>query len=237
MITVVQKTIIKPMGYYGNLEKRNLIQKLRQEGHSYREIEKLTKTSKSTISNYCRNIKLNEIQTQRLLNNKKNGLTKATILGSQSNRNKRLSQESQLLKKGIKDVGNLSRRDRFVTGIALYQGEGSKTNNAVEFTNANPETIKFMVNWLHDFCQIELVELKFSLWLHDNLDESEAISFWCKFLGIKSSQFGKTYFAKNKIDSPKIRKNIHRFGIIKIRFYNSAKLRLILGWIKGVLSS
>ena len=131
----------------------------------------------------------------------------------------------------------MSQRDRFVAGIALYQGEGSKTNNSVEFTNSSPETIKFMTNWLCDFCQINLKDLKFSLWLHNNLDESEAISFWCNLLEIKSSQFGKTYFAKNKIDSPKIRKNIHQFGIIKIRFYNSAKLRLILGWIKGVLSS
>jgi hypothetical protein len=224
------------MGYFGNLEKKNLIQKLRQEGHSYREIEKLTKTSKSTIGNYCKNIKLSETQIQKLINNKKNGLTKATILGSQVNKNKRLLQESQLLKKGVEDVGKMSQRDRFITGIALYQGEGSKTNNSVEFTNSNPETIKFMVNWLHDFCQIELDNLKFSLWLHDNLDEKKAIEFWCDLLKIKSSQFGKTYFAKNKLNSPKIRKNIHQFGIIKIRFYNSAKLRLILGWIKGVLS-
>ena len=224
------------MGYTGNLEKKKIIQKLRQEGHSYREIEKMTQTSKSTIGNYCQNIKLSENQIQKLLENKENGLTKATLLGSEANRKKRIIQETKLLKKGIKQIGKMSHRDRFIAGIALYQGEGSKTNNAVEFTNSNPETIKFMVNWLHVFCQIELVKLKFSLWLHDNLDESEAIFFWCKFLGIKSSQFGKTYFAKNKIDSPKIRKNIHQFGIIKIRFYSSAKLRLILGWIKGVLS-
>ena len=35
-----------------------------------------------------------------------------------------------------------------------------------------------------------------------------------------------------QVGSPIIDEN----GIIKIRFYNSAKLRLILGWIKGVLS-
>lgn len=224
------------MGYFGNLEKKNLVQKLRQEGHSYREIEKITKASKSTISKYCKSIKLSEIQIQKLINNKNNGLTKATVLGSESNRNKRLLQESRLLKKGIEQVGNMSQRDKFIAGIALYQGEGSKTNNAVEFTNSNPETIKFMANWLNEFCQISTDKLKFSLWLHDNLNESAAISFWCDLLKIEPSQFGKTYFAKNKTNSQKIRKNIHQFGIIKIRFYNSDKLRLILGWIKGILS-
>lgn len=224
------------MGYIGNLEKKNLIQKLRQEGHSYREIEKLTHTSKSTIGNYCQNINLSENQIQKLLENKKNGLTKATLLGSEANRKKRIIQETTLLKKGIKQIGKMSQRDRFIAGVALYQGEGSKTNNAVEFTNSNPETIKFMVDWFGEFCMINKSKLKLNLWLHDNLSESNAIKFWCHFLEVESSQFGKTYFAKNKINSQKIRKNIHQFGIIKIRFYNSAKLRLILGWIKGVLS-
>jgi len=224
------------MGYVGNLEKKNLIQKLRQEGHSYREIEKITQTSKSTIGSYCQNIKLSENQIQKLLENKKNGLTKATILGSEANRKKRIIQETKLLKKGIKQIGKMSHRDRFIAGVALYQGKGSKTNNAVEFTNSNPETIKFMVNWFSEFCIINKSKLKLSLWIHDDLSEVNAINFWCQFLDVKTSQFGKTYIAKNKINSQKIRKNIHQFGIIKIRFYNSAKLRLILGWIKGVLS-
>jgi hypothetical protein len=224
------------MGYYGNLEKKNLIQKLRKSGHSYRDIEKITQTSKSTIGNYCQNIQLTKKQTEKLIKNKSNGLIKASLLGAKSNKDKRILQEEQLLKEGIKQVGKLSKRDKFIAGITLYQGEGSKTNNSVEFTNSHPETIKFMVKWLCEFCQIKSDQLKFSLWLHDNLNESKAIEFWCDFLKIKPSQFGKTYFAKNKINSPKIRKNIHEFGIIKIRFYNSIKLRLILGWIKGVLS-
>ena len=224
------------MGYYGNLEKKYLIQKLRKSGHSYRDIEKLTQTSKSTISNYCKNVKLTKIQTQQLVKNKNNGLIKASLLGAKSNKDKRITQEKQLLKEGMDQVGRLSKRDKFIIGVALYQGEGSKTNNAVEFTNSNPETIKFMVDWLYSFCHIDLSKLKFSLWLHDNLSEAKAIKFWCDLLKIKPSQFGKTYFAKNKPNSPKIRKNIHQFGIIKIRFYNSAKLRLILGWIKGILS-
>ena len=194
------------MGYTGNLEKKNLIQKLRQEGHSYRDIEKLTHTSKSTIGNYCKNIKLSENQIQKLLNNKNNGLIKATLLGSEANREKRIIQETLLLKKGIKQIGKMSQRDKFIAGVALYQGEGSKTNNAVEFTNSNPETIKFMVNWFSEFCHIKRSKLKLSLWLHDDLSELNAINFWCQFLEVKPTQFGKTYFAKNKINSQKIRK-------------------------------
>ncbi len=224
------------MGFYGNLENKQKIQKLRQQGLSYREIEKITETSKSTISKYCKNIELSSYQIEQLIKNKKNGLSKARILGAKTNKTKRQIQEKELLKKGIAQVGKLNKRDRFIAGITLYQGEGSKTGNALEFTNADPQTIKFMTNWICEFCNIKKDNLKFSLWLHDNLNEPNAIKFWCNLLKIKPSQFGKTYFAKNKLDSPKIRKNIHQFGIIKIRFYDVSKLRLTLGWIKGVLS-
>ncbi len=224
------------MGYYGNLENKQKIQKLRQQGLSYREIEKATKTSKSTISKYCKNIELTKTQINHLLKNKINGLTKASILGAKSNKNKRKKQEKDLLNQGIAQVGKLSQRDKFIAGISLYQGEGSKTGNAVELTNADPITIKFMVSWICEFCRIDKNQLKFNLWLHDNLNESKAVEFWVNLLQINASQFGRTYFAKNKPNSHKIRKNIHQFGIIKIRFYNTAKLRLILGWIKGILS-
>lgn len=224
------------MGYYGNLENKQKIQKLRKQGLSYREIEKITKTSKSTISKYCKNVKLTKSQTEHLIKNKTNSLSKARILGAKANKTKRQTQEKKMLKKGITQIGNLSNRDEFIAGIALYQGEGSKTGNAVEFTNADPLTIRFMVNWICKFCQINKNQLRFNLWLHDNLDESKAINFWCDLLKISQSQFGKTYLAKNKLDSHKIRKNIHQSGILKIRLYNSSKLRLLLGWIKGILS-
>ena len=93
-----------------------------------------------------------------------------------------------------------------------------------------------MVEWFVKFCKVFRNELRCSLWLHDNLNESVAIDYWTKYLKVSKIQFNKTYFAKNKVDSPKIRKNIHQFGIIKVRFYDAYKLRLILGWIKGVLS-
>lgn len=224
------------MGYCGKLENKQKIQKLRRQGLSYREIEKITKTSKSTISKYCRDIELTKNQINRLSKNQSNALIKASILGAKSNKIKRKNQEENLLNQGIKEIGVLSKRDKFIGGISLYQGEGSKTGNAVEFTNSDPLTIKFMTKWICEFCHIDKNQLKFNLWLHDNLNESKAISFWANLLGVKTSQFGKTYFAKNKTDSHKIRKNIHQFGIIKIRLYSSSKLRLILGWIKGVLS-
>lgn len=225
------------MGYFGKLEEKEIAKSLRKKGYSYGKIQLITGLSKDTISRCCRDIELSSSQIKQLDLNRHEGQTLGSLKGAKSNQLKRIYSEKILSDEGIKQVGEISSRDKFIFGISLYQAEGSKTSHAVEFTNSDPETIKFMVNWFEEFCQIKPTDIKCSLWLHNNLSESKAINYWIKYLKLSKSQFGKTYFAKNKVDSPKIRKNIHQFGIIKIRFYNTFKLRLILGWIKGVLTS
>lgn len=224
------------MGYAGKLEQKEVAKSLRKKGYSYNQIKAVTGLSKDTISRSCRDIILTPSQIKLLDLSRRRGQTLASIKGAKSNQLKRIQNEKALLEEGVNQVGALTVRDKFIAGITFYQGEGSKTSHAVEFTNTDPETIKFMVDWFEQFCEIKREDLKCSLWLHDNLDEDVAKEYWSKLLKINYLQFGKTYFAKNKPNSLKIRKNIHQYGIIKIRYYSSTKLRLILGWIKGVLS-
>jgi len=225
------------MGYYGKLEEKEKAKILRKQGYSYGKISQIVGLSKDTISRCCRDIVLTSNQIKILDKNRKKGQTLASIKGAKTNQLKRINSEKKLMRKGIIEIGKMSDRDNFIAGIMLYQAEGSKTNSSVEFTNSDQKTIKFMVMWFEKFCQIKKTDLKCSLWLHDNLDEDVAINYWVKYLKISKLQFYKTYFAKNKVDSKKIRKNIHQYGIIKIRYYDTYKLRLILGWISGVLNS
>jgi hypothetical protein len=56
--------------------------------------------------------------------------------------------------KGKTEVGSLSKRDRFVTGLALYAAEGNKTDGHIGFTNADPDLILFMSRWFREFLEI-----------------------------------------------------------------------------------
>lgn len=223
------------MGYVGKIREKQLATKLREQGHSYRDITKRTNVSKDTVSRWCRDIQLSQEQINNLISNKANGLKKGSLIGAQRNKEKRMAEESELLLIGVKQVGRLSRRDRFIIGISLYMAEGSKTSAGVEFTNSDCSAVKFMVDWFQEFCQISKNQIRCSLWLHDNLDENIAKCFWSHLLNIHPEQFGKTYLSKNRHNNP--RKQLHSYGIIKVRFYNIRKLRLIKGWIKGILSN
>jgi hypothetical protein len=141
-----------------------------------------------------------------------------------------------LYKKGKNEIGVLSKRERFLIGISLYAAEGTKYDGKFEFTNTNPEMVLFMAAWLREFGCIKESKLRVSLWLHENLDEKGAIFYWSSITKIPASQFQKSFRAKNKLSSRKVRKNIHAFGVCSIRYYDVLMHRRLMGWIGGILS-
>lgn len=45
-------------------------------------------------------------------------------------------------------IGQLTRRDLLVAGVALYAGEGTKTSGAVTLVNSDPRIIALHLRWL-----------------------------------------------------------------------------------------
>ncbi len=225
------------MGYAGKLKEKRAAIKLREQGLSYSQIKEKVKVSKGTLSRWCRNIILSPSQLEKLRKRKITGSERGRLIGAKVNQKRRIKQEKDLMGRGIKEVGKVNKRDRFIAGIALYMADGSKAGSSVEFTNSDPKMIKFMTNWFREFCQVDTKQLRGSLWIHDNLNVKKAKFFWGKITGIHQDQFHKSYITKNKKNSNKIRKIRHKYGIFKIRFFDVAKLRLIKGWIEGVLTN
>ncbi len=221
------------MGYYGKLEEKLLAQNLRKQGYSYREIQSKVDVSKDTLSRWCRNIVLTSDQLIILNQKRKDGGMKGSLVGSKKQQTKRIEGTIQIYTLGMNEVGLLTRRDRFIAGVALYLAEGTKADRVCEFANSDPHVIKFMTDWFVEFCGIKLENLRGALWLHEGLSEEKAKLFWKNLTGI--SKFHKTYISENKVNSNKIRKNIHSYGVFSIRFSNAAVHRKIIGWIAGLL--
>jgi hypothetical protein len=216
------------------VDKKKIVTKLRLRGLSYRQIQKLTGVSKGSISSWCVGIKLTDKQRKKLYLAKINGQKKAAMKGGQINHEKSLKKKEEMIKKGYRQIKKMTINERFLVGVALYMAEGTKVGSSVEFTNSDPKAIVFMADWLEKYCEINRNKLKFSLWLHQGLDESSAIRYWCNLLNVEKSQFGKTYFAEVRGTR---KSNFHESGIIKIRYYNVDCLNRIKGWIEGVFQS
>lgn len=223
------------MGYYGKYEEKLAAIKLRKKGWSYRDIQKKLHVSKSSVSLWCRDVALTPEQMFRLLKNKLRGGDKGRIISAKKQQQKRIEKTKKLFYFGKTKIGKLNQRDRFIAGVALYAGDGSKGDNGFGFSNSSPNLIRFMVDWVREFYKIPESRIKGSIWLHENLNETKAKFFWSKVMRIPMSQFTKTYIAKNKPDSRKIRKNIHQYGVLGIKICDSDLQREIMGLMAGVL--
>lgn len=222
------------VGYFGKLEEKLKAQELRRQGLSYGEILQQIDVSKDTLSRWCRDIELSESQKARLLQNKQLGQRKGSLVAADNKRRARIERTKTAFDEARRELGLLSKRDRFIAGICLYAGEGDKADRAGGFANSDPNLINFMMGWFKEFCKVDNTRFRGAIWLHEGLDESKAKDFWVNLTSIPKSQFHKTYIAKNKTNSRKIRKNIHEYGVFAIKFSDSSKQRKILGWISAM---
>lgn len=92
-----------------------------------------------------------------------------------------------------------------------------------------------MMRWFREFCQVPEKKFRGQIWIHDDLDENKAKKYWSATTGIPESKFHKSYIAKNKTDSRKIRKKLHKHGVFAIKIHDSSMQGKILGWMAGVL--
>lgn len=223
------------MGYAGFLEKRLKAQNLRRKGLSYKEIQKIISVPKSTLSGWCRDVAITEKQALRLFKNQLKGAARGRIIGAKRQQAKKIKRIKYLYAKGKNQVGKLSKRDRFIAGVAFYDAEGTKGDKGAAFANSDPMAIKFMMTWFREFCELPEDKFRGAIWIHEGLNIERAKEFWSNLTGIPKKQFHKTYIAEDKKDSRKIRKNKHQYGIFSITFSDLEKLRLIKGWIGGIL--
>ena len=91
------------------------------------------------------------------------------------------------------------------------------------------------MKWLREFCKTPEEKFRGQIWIHSNLDETKAKKFWSKITSIPAGQFTKSYLAKNKINSKKIRKQLHQYGVFAVRVHDVKMQRKICGWMTGVL--
>ncbi|MFC1625606.1 hypothetical protein ACFL1Q_01020 [Patescibacteria group bacterium] len=225
------------MGYFGKLEEKEKVLRLRKKGLSYNEIKRVVPVSKSSLSRWCRDVYITPEQVFRLYKNKLEGSERGRIIGAKKLQEARIARTLALYKEGRRDVGKISRRDYFIAGIGLYAGDGIKGDKMVGFSNSNPKMIKFMSGWLRSFCSVPLERMSCQIWIHDNLDETKARIFWSRITGVPLKRFNKSYIARNKIESNKIRKNIHKYGVCTINITSAEIQRKILGWMGGILDT
>ena len=131
-------------------------------------------------------------------------------------------------------VGELSDRDLAMFALALYAGEGSKTEGGIGFANSDPDLIRLFLRWLRSSFDIDESRLRARLYLHADLDIDRATDFWVKQTGIPADQFHQPYRA---VVDETMRHRRHVHGCLTVRYHSRSLQRRVMAKIMAVASS
>ncbi len=210
--------------------------KLRARGYSIKDIATELGVSKSSASIWCRNVELNSGQIQRLHQKMVKGGYVGRLKGALANKEKKKQQVEYYLLQGKKDIQKLNKQELLIAGLALYWGEGGKTENRVRFYNSDPTAILFIVRWLTEAFALSKDRIYFYVLINevhaDRIDQVTA--YWSRVTRSSFTQFRKPILIKAK--NKKIYENHHEhFGTLCVAVTKSSSLFYrIMGLIKAL---
>ncbi len=210
---------------------------LRAKGNGVRDIAKLLRASKSTVSYWCRDVFLTPKQIRFLAKRQSQGGARGRLRAAEAKRAARLQAIQDESARGAKSVSSVTPRDLFMLGMALYWGEGYKSGNEeCGLTNSNPQIIQTYLCWLRDVYNVHPPDLIARVSVNETHSRRirEIEKYWAHATGISLQQFTKASLIKTA--SRKIYKNHDtHFGTLRVKVRRGTALRRrILGSIAEI---
>ena len=213
------------------IQKREAIS-LREQGKSIKEIAREIGVAKSSVSLWVRNIELTERQKDYL---EKKGLFREKIERARTTRLTNEKIKRDVVINEAKDrVPKINDQQLWLMGIALYWGEGGKTQRTVRFANSDPDLIKMMMLFFRKICGVPETKFRGHIHIHQHLDHKLAESYWSDISGIPKTKLYKTYRKQNKSSLNK--KDSLPYGTFDIYVMDTQLFYKIVGWSRGITS-
>jgi hypothetical protein len=211
------------MGYRGKVKEQERARALLAQNRTLADIAKRLGVSKSSVSLWVRDVPFTPSPRRHGPHRRPHPAHEA-----------KLRQIEELNRSGVDRIGTLSDEAFFVAGIALYAGEGSKTDGEVRFSNSDPRMIRYFCVWFRRFFDVDETRLRGRVYLHQGLDLRATEEFWSTLTNIPTDQFHKPYRA---VPDPSIRRNKHEHGCFSVAYGCSRTHREVMGLVRALLSS
>ncbi|MEV5184300.1 helix-turn-helix domain-containing protein [Streptomyces werraensis] len=208
---------------------------LRLQGWTYDQIQIELGCSRSSVSLWVRDLPKPEPrytpEEQRQLMNE--GLARRRAADEEGRRRTR--------RVAHRETRELTDRELFTAGVALYWAEGAKSKpydrrERAVFVNSDPGVIQTYLAWL-DLLGIDRERLGFRVLIHESADIDAAHAFWAEIVDIDPSAFARPTLKKHNAKT--IRKNTgeNYRGCLTVTVARSADLyNRIEGWWSGIVA-
>src|SRR3989344_4461220 len=209
---------------------------LRKKGLSIKNIAQKLSVSPGSVSIWCSDIVLTKDQIKLLEKHMKDPHYGRRAIYLKSIRVDKEKRINSLYNKGIKSIANLSTRDLFIAGVALYWAEGFKKDKQIGFANIDPKMINFFILWLIRCFNVGMSRIKARVTLNQSYITKipQIERFWADTTNIPLSNFQKPIIQKVQWKKEYENKNDYK-GVLRIRVSKSLPiLRKIFGYIEGL---
>lgn len=204
-------------------------------GKDYRVIAKTLGVSKSSVSNWCKDLKLPP-ESQKMIEEKVKAIKDKFAAYNRRKYQLVQAENREIKENAVKQISSLSKHDLFLVGTALYWAEGQNrgTMHRVKFVNSYPGMIALYLRFLREILQVPEEKIYPSIRVHPNINESSAISFWSKITSIPRSRFKIT----RQISRASKRKrpcNSLPHGTLELLVSKRQIFVKMKGWIDGLI--
>jgi hypothetical protein len=200
---------------------------LRRAGASYREILKEVRVSKSTISNWLKDLPLTDNEKKYLRTRTDSNISRGRIKAATENRNKRIQREDLIRKEQEEVFKKYSNDTHFLLGVALYWAEGSNKFPQFHFVNSDPHMISFMYTWVQKYLIVLKKDVGVRIFMHKVYSKEKTELFWSNLLDIDRFKLKKTVF---KPTSHKVKHNVNYNGCVRLEISGIEKYHTMMVW-------
>ncbi len=219
-------------------ELKNKAVALRREGNTYSEIMRIIPVSKSTLSEWLREVGIVKRQKQAFTEKKR----LASLKGGQAKRKQRIDKSNIIFNLAESEIGKLSKRELWLLGIALYWAEGSKEKDGhpgsgISFSNSDYQMVNLFLKWLIEIINVPKEEIGFEIYIHDSYrnEVRRFQRYWSEKTGFPLGCFSTIYYKRIKINTKRMNIGDLYNGQLRVKVYKSSTLnRQVTGWVRGI---
>lgn len=212
--------------------------KLRKRGNGYRVIAKNLGVSKSSVSGWCKNLKLSP--SAKKIIEEKIKYTKDKFAAYNRQKHKFVQAENkEIREKAIKQISSLSKYELLLIGATLYWAEGYKRQEKVpsprvSFVNSDYGMVALFMRFLREIINVPEEKFRTSIRIHPNISERKAVNFWAKVTNLPKDRFCITRQI-SKASKRKRPYNSLPYGTLHLCVNTRQTFFQIMGWIDGLI--
>ncbi len=200
---------------------------LRRQGFSYSEIAAQLKISKTSVSNWVKNVRLTEDEKKNLERNLKSKKERTRMKISISLRAKKVYREKRAYENAERDFIKYTKDSFFAFGVGLYSARGGK-HGVFQYMSSDKETIKIMLKWIEKYLEVSREKIKYRVFVDVSWKNKGVEENWAKVCRVSREKFQKTMIMRSR----NTEKSPDYMGSLAILITDIEVYRRVLAWQK-----